>query len=284
MKTRRIVTVIFGIICIVVLSSCKVVNQGEALIDRQNSIGINMEGQHIVMFGDSLTQKNRDIGESYPDIVAEKTALKVTNIGLGGTAMSTHPQEAFNAFSFYSLSNAIVSKNFTEQEQALGNEEIPDYFVDTLAEIQKIDWNEVDYISILYGANDWGKPLENDQDLFDVHTFKGAAHHGIEALLKTYPHLKILFIPTPYRYWPDYDNVDSDTSVNALGLKPSQYSDAMIELAKEYKFPYADTFYGLGINKFNRELYFDGVDGTHPNSKGLEMIGNSVSKTLLNEY
>lgn len=116
----------------------------------------------------------------------------------------------------------------------------------------------------------------------DVNTFKGAAHYGIDSIITKYPHLKILFIPAPYRFWPEYNYVNNDTSVNALGLNPSQYSDAMMELAEEYTSPYADTYYGLEINKFNRKLYFDGVDGTHPNSIGLELIGNEVAKTLLN--
>lgn len=285
MKTRKVKIAVFGVICVIALLVCiffiKNVRSEDAQVSNEDN---HLKGKQMVMFGDSITQKDRDIGKSYSNTVAELTGLEVTNIGLGGTAMSIHPQEDFNAFSFYSLTDAIISKNYDKQKQALGNEEIPRYFEDTLTDIQKIDWNEVEYISILYGANDWGKPIENDEDVLDVNTFKGAARYGIDALLKAYPHLEIIFIPTPYRFWPDYGNVDSDTSVNALGLKPSQYSDAMMELANEYNYPYADTFYGLGINKSNRELYFDGIDGTHPNSKGLELIGKSVAKTLLNEY
>ncbi|WP_301426585.1 SGNH/GDSL hydrolase family protein [Carnobacterium sp.] len=282
LSTNKRLVMTLSLLCILILSSCGL-NQKQK--NAQSSVeSESIENQNIVMFGDSITQKNRDIGKSYTDTVAKKTGLKVTNIGFGGTAMSIHPQEDFGMFSFYALADAIVNEDYSKQEKALENKEIPKDFADTLTVLKEIDWNKVEYISVLYGANDWGKPIENEQDPLDVNTFKGAGRHGLDELLEVYPHLKIVFIPAPYRFWPDYNNVDSDTSVNALGLKPSQYSDAMMDLAKEYESPYADTFYGLGINKDNRELYFDGVDGTHPNNKGLVLIGNSVAETLLNDY
>lgn len=255
--------------------------------DLSNTLVTNrFEGKTLVALGDSITQKNEDTGFSYPEIIAKDTKLNVINMGFGGTAMSIHPQADFDAFSFHSLADAITNQDFNAQEQVIknGNPEIPDYFSDKLTGLKEIDWHTVEYLTIAFGANDWGKPLDNDEDLYDTNTVKGSARYSIEKLVKEYPQLKIIFIPPIYRFWPDYNNVDSETSTNGLGLYYYEYSEAIVELAHEYHYPYADTYYGLGINEFNRELYFDGIDGTHPNDAGLELLGHKVANTILTEY
>ncbi|MGH2108730.1 SGNH/GDSL hydrolase family protein [Aerococcus urinaeequi] len=244
----------------------------------------NIEDMNIVFLGDSITQNFESNGTSFPDIVKQETGANTINMGFGGTAMSKHSSEAFDAFSFYQLSEAVTQGDYTLQEDALKDDEIPTYFEKKLEELENIDWQNVDIIVIEYGANDWGKPIINESDTYDVNTFMGAGRSGMDKLLAKYPHLQFMMVPGIYRYWPDYNNVDTDSSVNDLGLHPYEYSDAMSDLAKEYKFPAVDSLYGLGINKYNRELYFDGVDGTHPNQAGTNKLGNLVANTLMFYY
>lgn len=244
----------------------------------------SLADKRIVFFGDSITQNFEEEEVSYPDLVGSLTKAETVNMGLGGTSLSTHPNESFNTYAFHSLVDAIVASDFSAQKNALNDSVIPGYFTEKLDELENIDWDEVDIIAIMYGSNDWGKPIDNKDDLKDITTFKGAGRSSIDKLLTYYPHLEILFIPTIYRFWPDYNNVDTDTSVNALGISPYEYSDAMTELAREFKYPVTDTLYGLGINKYNRHLYFSRVDGTHPNKLGTEKIAEKVAKTLLFNY
>lgn len=264
-----------SVVFLITLSGCAE-SKKEAAAD-SNSLA----DQKIVFFGDSVTQNFEGEEKSYPNIVSQQTGAQTVNLGFGGTSMSVHPNASFDQFAFHSLTDAIIAADFSGQKQALEDPEVPAYFDQKLAELEEIDWNEVDIISIMYGANDWGTPLENSSDLMDISTFKGAGRASLDKLLTEYPHLQVLFIPMTYRFWPEYDNVDTDSSVNAQGLRPYQYTDAMIELANEFKFPYADTLYGLGINKYNRSLYFNGTDGTHPNELGTQKLGDRVAKTLL---
>lgn len=238
----------------------------------------------IVFFGDSITQNFEVEEASYPDLVGSLTKAETINMGLGGTSMSVHPNKSFDTYAFHSLVDAIISSDFSAQQEALGDSVIPGYFAEKLDKLEAMDWNEVDIITVMYGSNDWGKPIDNKDDLMDINTFKGAGRSSLEKLLNHFPHLELLFIPTIYRFWPDYNDVDTDTSVNGLGIRPYEYSDAMTALAKEFKFPHADTLYGLGINKYNRHLYFSRIDGTHPNKLGTEKIGQKVAKTLLYNY
>ncbi|MFW3496691.1 SGNH/GDSL hydrolase family protein [Aerococcus viridans] len=244
----------------------------------------NIEDMSIVFLGDSITQNFESNETSFPDIVAQETSANTINMGFGGTSMSKHSSEAFDAYSFYQLAEAITQGDYTLQENALNDAEIPTYFEGKLDELKNIEWQTVDVVVIEYGANDWGKHIVNESNTYDVNTFMGAGRSGMDKLLTSYPHLQFVMIPGIYRYWPDYNNVDTDSSVNNLGLHPYEYSDAMSDLAKEYKFPAVDSLYGLGINKYNREIYFDGVDGTHPNQAGTNKLGKLVAETLMFYY
>lgn len=233
-----------------------------------------------VFFGDSITQNFEAEGKSYPDLVGKELTFKVVNLGFGGTSMSSHSSAQFDAFSFAQLSQAIVKKDFAEQKAALENEEIPDYFANKLNKLEQVDFNQVDIVFLMYGANDWGKPLDNQNNSYDRNTFKGAGRIGIEKLQKQYPHLDIVLIAPIYRFWPDYDNRDSDTSTNSLNLKARDYSQAMIDLAKEYHLPYVDAYNNLGINALNRLHYFSQSDGTHPNELGTSKLAKLIAKTV----
>ena len=238
------------------------------------------ETKTAVFFGDSITQNFEAEGQSYPDIVGEKLGFKVINLGFGGSSLSSHPAPQFDQFSFAVLSQAIVKQDFSKQKEALAGEEIPAYFEEKLNKLEAIDFNEVDLVFLMYGANDWGKPIDNDDDTYDRKTYKGAGRSAIETLQKKYPHLDIVLISPIYRYWPDYDNRDSETSVNSLGLKPRNYSQAMIDLAKEYHLPYVDAYFSLGINSLNRQYYFNENDGTHPNDIGTKKLAQLIVKTV----
>lgn len=275
---RTLNMIFFSVIFLAIISGCTETKKE----DIHNSV--SLAEKKIVFFGDSLTQNLEVEKKSYPDIVHQKTDAQVTNLGFGGTSMSLHPNASFDSFAFHSLVDAIVSSDFSEQKLALEDPEVPAYFDEKLTALEELNWNKIDIISIMYGANDWGNPLENSSDLMDISTFKGSGRYSLDKLLTQYPHLQVLFIPMTYRFWPEYNNVDTDSSVNAHGLKPYQYSDAMMELAKEFKFPYVDTLYSLGINKYNRSLYFNSVDGTHPNELGTQKIGDRVAKALLSYF
>ncbi|MER2227478.1 MAG: SGNH/GDSL hydrolase family protein [Carnobacterium sp.] len=272
---KKIKMILLSVVLLSVVSGCS--EQKDAATETLFSL----TDKQVVFFGDSVTQNLEGKGKSYPDLISQKIGIQAVNLGFGGTSLSTHPDPSFDSYAFHSLADAIVTDDFSAQEKALSDADIPDYFDEKLKILKEINWNEVDVLSIMYGANDWGNHIENATNLMDITTFKGAGRYSLNKIMTEYPHIQVLFVPMTYRFWPEYDNLDTDSSENAYGLRPYQYSDAMVELAKEFKFPYADTLHSLGINKYNRGLYFNSVDGTHPNEAGTQKIADKIAKALL---
>ena len=61
-------------------------------------------------------------------------------------------------------------------------------------------------------------------------------------------------------------------------------SPILEEIAKEYGLLYIDNYNGSGINEFTRDECFSATDGTHPIAHGRELISESISKALLENY
>ena len=257
--------------------------------------GLPLEGKVIVDFGDSILG-NTQGADSVSSNIAKRTGAIVHNCGFGGCRMSRH-NDWWDAFSMYRLADAITSGDWSLQDQALidgrdpnlnpGNT-LPFYFANTLPLLKSIDFNEVDYINIEYGTNDYtaSKLVDNPTDPYDVDTYAGALRYSLELIMEKFPHLKIMIWTPTYRFWRDSEGnfiEDSDTKIyNQSTL--IDFAEKAKEVAREYKTPYIDNYSELGINKFNREYYFSGDDSTHPNTVGNAKIGHKVGSALISNY
>ena len=70
--------------------------------------------------------------------------------------------------------------------------------------------------------------------------------------------------------------------VGPLGKKTE--TEGLKKVAEEYKIPCVDMYRTLGFNKFSSAYYFNSYDGTHPNSRGLKLMGSKIAGKLLSEY
>ena len=242
-------------------------------------------GKTIVNFGDSIFGNRRPPNDISTEI-AKLTGATVHNCGFGGCRMSSYPTTPqFDAFSMYRLANSIANNDWTLQDTAVSTTGwgMPTYFPEVLNLLKSIDFSKVDIITIAYGTNDFmsGKVLDNAENNKDTTKFAGALRYSIETLLNAYPHLKI-FVCTPiYRFWIDDSgnfSEDSDTKVDG-GQKLTDYVTKVKEVAEEYHIPYIDN-YNIGMNKYNRSLYFSATDGTHPLPKGGNLIATHIAKKL----
>ena len=240
-------------------------------------------GKTIVNFGDSIFGNRRPPNDISTEI-ARLTGATVHNCGFGGCRMSSYSGN-WGAFSMYSLADAISNNDWTLQDTAVSQTGwgMPNYFPKALNLLKSIDFSKVDIITIAYGTNDFasGKGLSDAENNKDTTTFAGALRYSIETLLSAYPHLKI-FVCTPiYRFWLD-DNgefsADSDTKTLG-GVKLTEYVAKTKEVAEEYHIPYIDN-YNIGMNKFNRSLYFSATDGTHPLMVGGHLMAANIAKAL----
>ena len=227
-----------------------------------------------VCFGDSITQGNNVYISSnitpindYPSVVGKTLDCTVYNGGLGGSTYSSG-----RSIDFKNVCDCVVSRDFSTvidgiSQYGLNSSAVLQYNV-----ISELDFNDVDFISIALGTNDWnfGASAEG---------IKNAMRYCISTLLTAYPHLKIYVFTPIYRFNLGGSGQDSDTYVNTeSGLKLHDVCDAIIETAKEFNVPCKDMYYGCNINQYNKELYMG--DDTHPNANGYALMGEKIAKFI----
>ena len=247
-----------------------------------------LKGKTIVNFGDSIFGNRRPPAD-ISTMLADLTGAVVYNCGFGGCRMAWHSSPNYDAFCMYRIADAVSRRDFTLQEEALSEKndstKLPTYFAESLALLKSIDFRNVDIVTIAYGTNDYmgDISLEDSADRYATRRFAGALRYSLEALLATYPHLKI-FVCTPvYRFWMD-DNgvfvVDSDTRENSNKAKLTDFVAKIKMVAEEYHLPIIDNYYTLGFNQFTRGAYYSPTDGTHPNEAGCKRIAENISAAV----
>ena len=251
----------------------------------ETDISKSRHGNKIcVCFGDSVTG-NMSAPNDYPSIIAEETGMTVVNAGFGGCRMTnTHPTQAYAAFSMTELAAAVASGSWTLQDTHVNDVSSVTHASEHLEALKAVDWSKVDFITIAYGTNDiqGGVSIDNTSAPMNCSTLCGATRYAIETILGAYPHIKIMLLTPIYRYWNDED-IDSDSKTFS-GNSFTDYVDALLDVAKEYKIPVVDMYRTLGFNKINRNYYFPSTDGTHPNAAGLKVMGSKIAGKLLSEY
>ena len=244
-------------------------------------------GKTCVCFGDSVTGFMSPPND-YPSVLAQLTGMTVYNVGFGGCRMSdTHPYAAYKRFGMCALVDAIVSGDWTEQDQYVDQIEAETFPQAHLTTLKRIDWNGVDFVTIFYGGNDAGNDVAiGTAGTSDKQTMVGALKYSVEKLLTAYPHLKILILTQIFRYWQD-DGEDSDEKEFVMGGQTYHYydwGDEEIKTAQLLKIPVVDMYRTLGINSITRTLYLRTSDQTHPSAEGNRLIAGKIAGKLLSEY
>ncbi|WP_413518374.1 BppU family phage baseplate upper protein [Carnobacterium maltaromaticum] len=259
--------------------------------------GANLAGQTVVNIGDSIFGALRpphDISTA----IADKTGAIVHNLGFGGCMMAKRidreDQTQWDAWSWYALSYAISTGDFTQQDDAIGaGNTLPAYFRTSYNLLKAMDWSQVNIITCGYGTNDWTYSdggssimLDNESDKKDVKTLLGAFRYGAELIWETYPHISIVVVSPTYRFWLNDDLSfieDSDTKI-INNQKLSEFVEGLENVSKEYKISFIDNYFEANINKQNRINFFDGKDGTHHNSKGTKILGRRIGGELMKVF
>ena len=253
----------------------------EEILDEKNvESALPFANATIVNFGDSIFGKYRP-PKDISTFLANKTGATVHNCGFGGCTMGKHWSNVYDAFSMANLATAIASGDFSVQDVAITDTSLPAYFADTLALIKSIDFNNVDIITIAYGTNDFGSGYAVDS-VGDIRSFGGALRYSIERILNAFPHIKVFVCSPIWRFWMNESGEfveDSDTKV-LTNTKLTDYVSKAKEIANEYHLPFIDNYYELGLNKFNRMVYFPATDGTHPNEVGRNLIADHIASKL----
>ena len=209
----------------------------------------------------------------------EYTQATVYNAAFGGCRMSSH-KTSHNPFSMNTLADAITSKDYSLQKNAIANySSLPSYFSRTVSVLENLDFANVDIITIAYGTNDF----TGGQSIADV---ENALRYSIETIQNAYPNIDIVICSPTYRFWMDEKGnfIDDSNTREIGGVKLTDYIQLYSAVATEYGIYMIDNYNGSGINETNRAEYFNGADGVHLNKAGRQMIAEYMAKELYEEF
>ena len=203
------------------------------------------KGKVANFLGDSQTEVNSHKTKIYHDWVKEILGLsKVNNYGISGTT---------------------IAKKNTSDNSAM------------CVRYANMD-NNADLICVMGGVNDrWFNCQLGKFGDTDPITFYGAMETLCDGLLTKYPGKTIIFIT------PTEQNHNGCNSANRTGYTPTDFANAMKRVCAKYSIPVFDANTCSGIyplNQANASLYT--TDKLHLNNKGHEVLGNKLSKFILN--
>lgn len=253
---------------------------------------------NMVCFGDSITQFDSSIGMRYSDYLSLAGANTI-NVGIGGTQIRqrstpsltpSSDSEAYAGLDIVSLIDAVATNNYDIPNACAAyiknNTSVAFDPQDVIANLESIEWDKVDVVTIFAGTNDWmnGQSLgDKTQDNND--TTLGAMNHIIRVLLSAHPHVKIYWFTPIVRYIASSlsERTESNWGGNYTtkeGKTLIDYVDAIKEVAENNCIPVCDMYKTMGWNKYNFSQYFDDNDGTHP-YKGFKQIANRIQSFIL---
>lgn len=240
-----------------------------------------LNNKNIVMFGDSITE----LGD-YPQSIANSTGANVIDLGIANGRMAKHSTSELGQLldkqCMHRMVDYIKNNDYTEfikaaEDMAKLN---GDDNTRQANEMKNINWNEVDYITIFLGTNDYGgdNPIGTNSD-FDGNTFKGAINKVIKILGEYAPTARLVFLTPIFRnrYKANY-GANSDDTKNDAGFLLKNYVDAIQELANNNHIPVIDLMSLSGINKYNCNVYLS--DDLHPTQLGYDSLAKLIQRQL----
>ena len=237
--------------------------------------GSPLEGKKGVSFGDSL----HEFG-NIPEVISEKSGATIYDVSVGGTRLVYHGSVPnYDDFSFVKLVEAIIANNFSLQETAHQNMvNSGDDNTKNFNTLKSINWNEIDFITFMYGTNDYksnGVIIGETGSTTTKRDINGSLNYVFQNFFTTFPHIKIYALTPIY-----HPGGDSDNTPGSSGLYLYEVSQAIQNKAKEYHTPCLDLYNNSGINQYNANYYISS-DGTHPSQEGYEMLGERIAKFLM---
>ncbi len=244
------------------------------------------EKLQIVFFGDSNIAYDFD-NKTIPHRVTERIECNVFNCAVGGTTATK-----INTLNYVDKSfDLLCLYNITKMMETEDHQPLMDFFGEvTLNEQQatgkmemlvNIDYNEIDYIVVSYGLNDYttGRPISSD-DPYDESTYEGALRSSIERLRKMCPNATIIVSSITYCvFYENGEVVEDGYERNWGGGYINDYRDAAEKVAAEFDdVIFMDNLELLEIDKMNCEEYI--YDEMHLNAVGQEKYTDCLVETI----
>lgn len=239
----------------------------------------------VVVFGDSIVTEvysHNCLGMQ----LEEMSGRKVLTASFGGTTMAdpNSDGDAGDQYSFLSmsrLSEALRLRDFSFTYMSTFPNAVFNivHFTYYCKKLLTVDWDNVSYIIIEHGTNDYssGIQVDNPDNPYDVKTFGGALRHSIENIRKGAPNATIILL-TPIYNRTAYPE-DCYTYDFGGGLL-EDYVEKELEIAKEMNVVVVDNFHDSGINAENFDLY--AFDNLHINDEGSTVLAERLYECIQN--
>ena len=217
----------------------------------------------IVVFGDSIWNGERG-EDGISERVMEALDVIIYNCAIGGTTAAVDGESpSWDNWDDNSFNGMMyVANGVADADKLLEGTEAYDV-------ITKVDFNEVDYIIVSYGLNDYFCDIPiYPQEYFDTSSFVGALRHGIHRLRREYPHLKFIVTSPTYCEWFKGERQ----------FELGAYVEAARSVAQEMEVEFLDMYHALGKTPDEKMEYLS--DGVHLNEEGRRLYAHSVIEYL----
>lgn len=217
----------------------------------------------IVVFGDSIWADGRGT-DGISEQVMEQLNVEIYNCAIGGTAAALDGEiqnwDTWNSRSFNGM--MYVATDIVSADELMPN--------DAACEVIKnIDFEEIDYVIISYGLNDYFSDIPiYPQEYYDLNSYVGALRHGIQKLREEYPNLEFIITSPTYCEW----------FAGERQFELGEYVEAARGVAEEMDAHFLDMYHAFNKD-FDKKLeYLE--DGVHLNEEGRWLYSRSVIDCL----
>lgn len=244
--------------------------------------------ENIVLIGDSVFgyETENELAATLRKI----SSKKVFNCGFGGCTMAKTGTTAYNPLTFAGISESIAAGDFSSQRGAITLNNTYPY---RYADLASVDWTKPTTIFVDYINNDLtasvplGDPWEYTETAvdWDPYKFTEAMTYGLNKILTAYPHIKVVFFTSKWRYIQNAANVLVPPYVyqNTANLKADDYNTALETNAKRLGVSVYDFHKLGGANAFNAGYMM--IDGkSHFTIEGYERFAtvlNNLDKSFI---
>lgn len=221
----------------------------------------NFSEWRFVFLGDSIFGIDMST-TSIPGVVGAMSGAATYNCAKNGaTAVYTDEDER----TFLGVTEALITGNY-------GNISDIDLLENMDLFLQDYQTSDKVCFFLNFGLNDYfqGCPLENQENVYDETTYKGALRVGVKQLREHYPQAEIVLLIPTYIYTSDEGNIQYGKSEEVL----SDYREAAKSVAEEMGIYCKDNYLDLPVNASNHQVYLS--DECHLNEKGRFIFGEQL--------
>ena len=259
-----------------------------ALIGTKKFYPVDVESHktQILFLGDSNIAYDFG-GQDIPELVYDRMGVTTYNAAIGGTSAAkintmNYFDDRDDMFCLYNLVKVMESGDYNAVADYYGGgTQHEKEAVGKMQMLTDLRLNEIDYIVIAYGLNDYttGRTIYAE-DPYAEHTYTGALRLSIEKLQKMCPNATIILSSITYCVFTEGGEVVSDGYERTWGGGTiEEYRDAMEFVASEYDNVYfVDNLEYMNISKDNFKQYLR--DGMHFNDVGRELFVDHLEETI----